>query len=74
MVQSIVDYANRTNTETCIEGIENQEVDVYKRQRQGGTQAHQYRFYRVIGFRHGIRRFGGAWKREGIVSHFITAL
>ena len=29
MVQSIVDYANRTNTETCIEGIENQEVSDY---------------------------------------------
>ena len=28
----------------------------------------------MIGFRHGIRRFGGAWIREGIVSHFITAL
>ena len=29
MVQSIVDYANRTNTGTCIEGIENQEVSDY---------------------------------------------
>lgn len=29
MVQSIVDYARRTNTETCIEGIENKEVSDY---------------------------------------------
>ena len=29
MVQSIVDYAWRTNTETCIEGIENKEVSDY---------------------------------------------
>lgn len=29
MVQSIVDYAKRTNTETCIEGIENKEVSDY---------------------------------------------
>lgn len=29
MVQSIVDYAKRTNTETCIEGIENKEVRDY---------------------------------------------
>ena len=29
MVQSIVDYAKRTNTEICIEGIENKEVSDY---------------------------------------------
>lgn len=29
MVQSIVDYARRTNTEICIEGIENKEVSDY---------------------------------------------
>lgn len=29
MVQSIVDYAKRTNTETCIEGIENEQVSNY---------------------------------------------
>lgn len=29
MVQSIIDYAKRTKTETCIEGIENREVDDY---------------------------------------------
>lgn len=29
MVKSIVDYAKRTNTETCIEGIENKEVSDY---------------------------------------------
>ena len=29
MVQSIVDYARRTNTETCIEGIEDTEVSDY---------------------------------------------
>lgn len=29
MVQSIVDYARRTNTETCIEGIEDKEVSDY---------------------------------------------
>ena len=29
MVQSIVDYARRANTETCIEGIENKEVSDY---------------------------------------------
>lgn len=29
MIQSIVDYANRTDTETCIEGIENADVHNY---------------------------------------------
>lgn len=29
MIQSIVDYANRTDTETCIEGIENEDVHEY---------------------------------------------
>ena len=29
MIQSIVDYANRTDTETCIEGIENEDVNHY---------------------------------------------
>lgn len=43
MVQSIVDYANRTNTETCIEGIENQDVSdyIYK----FGATWHQGYFY-----------------------------
>lgn len=43
MVQSIVDYANRTNTETCIEGIENQDVIdyIYK----FGATWHQGYFY-----------------------------
>ena len=43
MVQSIVDYANRTNTETCIEGIENQEVSDYIH--QFGATWHQGYFY-----------------------------
>ena len=43
MVQSIVDYANRTNTETCIEGIENQEVSDYIH--QFGATWHQGFFY-----------------------------
>ena len=29
MIQSIVDYTKRTNTETCIEGIEDASVDNY---------------------------------------------
>lgn len=29
MIQSIVDYARRTDTETCIEGIENEDVNHY---------------------------------------------
>ncbi len=29
MIQSIVDYAKRTDTETCIEGIENEDVNHY---------------------------------------------
>lgn len=43
MVQSIVDYANRTNTETCIEGIENQEVSDYVH--QFGATWYQGYFY-----------------------------
>ena len=43
MVQSIVDYANRTNTETCIEGIENQEVSDYIH--QFGATWYQGYFY-----------------------------
>lgn len=43
MVQSIVDYANRTNTETCIEEIENQEVSDYIH--QFGATWYQGYFY-----------------------------
>ncbi len=43
MVQSIVDYANRTNTETSIEGIENQEVSDYIH--QFGATWYQGYFY-----------------------------
>ena len=43
VVQSIVDYANRTNTETCIEGIENQEVSDYIH--QFGATWYQGYFY-----------------------------
>lgn len=43
MVQSIIDYANRTKTETCIEGIENQEVDDYIK--QFGATWHQGYYY-----------------------------
>ena len=43
MVQSIVDYANRTNTETYIEGIENQEVSDYIH--QFGATWYQGYFY-----------------------------
>ena len=43
MVQSIVDYANRTNTEICIEGIENQEVSDYIH--QFGATWYQGYFY-----------------------------
>ena len=43
MVQSIVDYANRTNTETCIEVIENQEVSDYIH--QFGATWYQGYFY-----------------------------
>ena len=43
MVQSIVDYAKRTNTETCIEGIENEEVNTYIN--QFGATWHQGYYY-----------------------------
>lgn len=43
MVQSIVDYAKRTNTETCIEGIENKEVSDYIK--QFGATWHQGYYY-----------------------------
>ena len=43
MVQSIVDYAKRTNTETCIEGIENKEVSDYIE--QFGATWHQGYYY-----------------------------
>jgi predicted signal transduction protein with EAL and GGDEF domain len=43
MVQSIVDYANRTNTETCIEGIENKDVNEYIS--QFGATFHQGYYY-----------------------------
>lgn len=43
MVQSIVDYAKRTNTETCIEGIEDEEVNKYIS--QFGATWHQGYYY-----------------------------
>lgn len=43
MVQSIIDYAKRTKTETCIEGIENREVDDYIR--KFGATWHQGYYY-----------------------------
>jgi EAL domain-containing protein (putative c-di-GMP-specific phosphodiesterase class I) len=43
MVQSIVDYAKRTNTDTCIEGIEDEEVNDYIS--QFGATFHQGYFY-----------------------------
>ena len=43
MVQSIIDYAKRTKTETCIEGIENREVDDYIK--KFGATRHQGYYY-----------------------------
>lgn len=43
MVQSIVDYARRTNTQTCIEGIENKTVSDYIS--QFGATWHQGYYY-----------------------------
>lgn len=43
MVQSIIDYAKRTKTETCIEGIENREIDDYIR--KFGATWHQGYYY-----------------------------
>lgn len=43
MVQSIIDYAKRTKTETCIEGIENREVDDYIK--RFGATWHQGYYY-----------------------------
>lgn len=43
MVQSIVDYAKRTNTQTCIEGIENKSVSDYIS--QFGATWHQGYYY-----------------------------
>ena len=43
MVQSIVDYARRTNTQTCIEGIENKAVSDYIS--QFGATWHQGYYY-----------------------------
>ena len=43
MVQSIVDYAKRTNTDTCIEGIEDEEVNNYIS--RFGATFHQGYFY-----------------------------
>ncbi len=43
MVQSIVDYAKRTNTDTCIEGIEDEEVNDYIS--RFGATFHQGYFY-----------------------------
>lgn len=43
MVQSIVDYAKRTNTDTCIEGIEDEEVNDYIS--KFGATFHQGYFY-----------------------------
>lgn len=43
MVQSIVDYAKRTNTQTCIEGIENKAVSDYIS--QFGATWHQGYYY-----------------------------
>lgn len=43
MVQSIIDYAKRTKTETCIEGIENREVDDYIK--KFGAAWHQGYYY-----------------------------
>ena len=43
MVQSIIDYAKRTSTETCIEGIENREVDDYIK--KFGATWHQGYYY-----------------------------
>lgn len=43
MVQSIIDYAKRTKTETCIEGIENREVDDYIK--KCGATWHQGYYY-----------------------------
>ena len=68
---------NKNNPDTRSHQIDELKVDmsfIKDIEQKPQNQAHQYRIYRVIGFRHGIRRFGGAWKREGIVSHFITAL
>ena len=47
MVQSIVDYAKRTNTETCIEGIENKEVSDYIEQ-FGSTWQQGYYYSRPV--------------------------
>lgn len=43
MVQSIIDYAKRTKTETCIEDIENREVDDYIK--KFGATWHQGYYY-----------------------------
>lgn len=43
MIQSIVDYAKRTNTETCIEGIEDASVDNYIK--NFGATWHQGYYY-----------------------------
>ena len=43
MVQSIIDYAKRTKTVTCIEGIENREVDDYIK--KFGATWHQGYYY-----------------------------
>ena len=43
LVQSIIDYAKRTKTETCIEGIENREVDDYIK--KFGATWHQGYYY-----------------------------
>lgn len=43
MVQSIIDYAKRTKTETCIEGIENREIDDYIK--KFGATWHQGYYY-----------------------------
>lgn len=43
MVQSIIDYVKRTKTETCIEGIENREVDDYIK--KFGATWHQGYYY-----------------------------
>lgn len=43
MVQSIIDYAKRTNTEICIEGIEDANVDNYIK--HFGATWHQGYYY-----------------------------
>lgn len=43
MIQSIVDYTKRTNTETCIEGIEDASVDNYIK--NFGATWHQRYYY-----------------------------